>query len=235
MNDGSGGWEPDTHEMGGGPIQATTISEPKAEPFDLATEASSRPSADLAPALNQVAQVKPIPLAMPALQPEAASMPAPQATPWAATQANPAAQERAVYTPVWSPAEQAIKWNKTNEVKAPDGSITSTPEDAPVSGTEAGVDICKEHPEILACQELGEPDDDQDLNRKDKQVTGITPWGSFGPSAGSCPALSASFLGHQIGIDLKLVCDGLGWMRPAVLGLAWLMAAFIFIGGVKRE
>lgn len=211
-----------------------TVQENKVAPFDLNQAAAQDSGPDLAPALNEAVQSAPMSIPMPALKPEPSAMPAPQATPWAAAAANPAAQERAVYTPAWSEAKQAIEWNKTNEVKMPDGSVKSTPESAP-AGSGDGVDICVAHPEILACQELGEADDDQDLNRKDKQVGAITPWGSFGPSAGSCPSLSASFLGHQIAVDFKLVCDGLGWMRPAVLGLAWLMAAFIFIGGVKQE
>lgn len=215
-------------------VSTYVVQENKVEPFDMNQAAAANSAPDLAPALNEAVQAEPMAIPMPALKPEPDAMPAPQATPWAATAADPAVQERAVYTPVWSEAKQAIEWNKENQVKNPDGSIQSTPEGAPAAGGD-GVDICVEHPEILACQKLGEQDDDQELNAKDKQVGSITPWGAFGPSSGSCPVFSASFLGHTIPLDFKLVCDGLSWMRPAVLGVAWLMAAFIFIGGVKRE
>jgi hypothetical protein len=232
------GYSTEIYEMGAGNVTAQTITEAVEKPFDFPSAAAANPDADIAPALNQVAQTNPIPVEIPVMKPEPEAMPLPQATPWAATQADPAKQERAVYTPVWSEKEQAIQWNKTNEVKDAAGQVTATPEPAPAgnssgSASGGGVDICAEHPEILACQELGEGEDNDDINRKDKNVQAITPWGSFGPSAGSCPAYTASFLGQPIAIDFKLFCDGLSWMRPAVIGLAWIMAGYIFMGALK--
>lgn len=231
-NTGDLGWKD------AGRVMPSAVTNEVEKPFDLGTALGGNADVPIAPAVQQAVDAVPVPLSIPSMRPEPEAMPLPQATPWQATQADPAKQERAVYTPVWSEKEQAIQWNKTNEVKDAAGQITSTPEAAPVGNSgaagEGGVDICEEHPEILACQELGEPEEGDDLPRKDKNVNGITPWGSFGPSSGSCPNYSAAFMGQTIAIDLKLVCDGLTWMRPAVIGLAWIMAAYIFIGGIKQ-
>lgn len=89
-------------------------------------------------------------------------------------------------------------------------------------------DLCEKNPDILACQKPDfEIPDADDLETLDKSVT-ITPDSGWG-GGGSCPA-PRHLTGANIDIPFTQYCDFMTGIRPVVLAIAWLSAAFILIG-----
>ena len=60
-------------------------------------------------------------------------------------------------------------------------------------------DLCKQHPDILACQQLDTPSD-PNITNNDKNIT-ITPDSGWGADNGTCPAdrtMNSAWQGHQL-------------------------------------
>lgn len=128
----------------------------------------------------------------------------------------------------------------TTTVTNPDNSQSTSTETTSAGsggGSEAPPeksDLCLEHPEISACQELG-PDDppEPELPHEDRNF-------SFSPemsAAGSCPApVPLSILGRSYDLSWQPLCDLASGVRPVVLALAWLgAAAFVFAVGSRAS
>lgn len=96
-------------------------------------------------------------------------------------------------------------------------------------------DFCTLHPNALACQELGEPPDSPELEKKDVPVS-LTPDAGWGASGATCPA-DLTYTTHK-GIFIKLswspVCQMANTFRPVVIGIAWLTAVMLFMGISRR-
>ena len=90
-------------------------------------------------------------------------------------------------------------------------------------------DLCEKNPDILACQKLDEPQD-QDLQTKQKDIS-ITPDSGWGSEDASCPAPRVIYAqGRRIPIPFDLFCTYMRGLRPIIIAMAWLSAAFILVG-----
>jgi len=90
-------------------------------------------------------------------------------------------------------------------------------------------DLCEKHPEILACQKLDEPED-KPLENKTKEIS-IIPDSGWGADNATCPASKVLHVqGREVSIPYDLFCTYMKGIRPIVLAMAWLTAAFILIG-----
>lgn len=91
-------------------------------------------------------------------------------------------------------------------------------------------DFCKKNPQSIACQELGELEEEE-LTPVEKpfQITPQNPWGS-GDS--QCPAPKVMHLttGSTVTLSYQPACDFFRGVRPAVLALAFLTALYIALG-----
>lgn len=89
-------------------------------------------------------------------------------------------------------------------------------------------DLCADHPTASACAELNTPDVDA-LGSKNIPVS-VTPL-SVG-SGGSCPAPIP--LPRGMSLSWQPECDFALMIKPLLLGLAWLVAGYIVIGGGRE-
>lgn len=145
-----------------------------------------------------------------------------------------------------SPAPAAnAPWQVNLEpVNRPVDSPTPNPEpsvDSPEAGKDDkprdpekdGRDFCDRYPDVLACQKLDEPEDPGKLKTQEVDFN-FQPESGFAGSA-SCPApMSFNVHGHVINISWQPFCNSLDMIKPFLLAMAWLSAAFIMLGG-RRE
>lgn len=89
--------------------------------------------------------------------------------------------------------------------------------------------LCDLYPDILACEKLDTPNG-QDIPESEKSIS-ITPDSGWGPDGGTCPAPRVIMTqGRSIPIPFDLFCTYMQGMRPIIIAMAWLSAAFILIG-----
>jgi len=90
-------------------------------------------------------------------------------------------------------------------------------------------DLCVDHPEIIACQQLNfdTPPPDQ-IQTKDKEIS-IAPDSGWGGGGGSCPAPRHLSVANA-DFTFQPYCDFFSGIRPVVVALAWLGAAMILMG-----
>jgi len=95
-------------------------------------------------------------------------------------------------------------------------------------------DLCEKHPDIIACQKLEfDTPDAPDLEQKERGGP-ITPDSGWGPDDAACPAPRHVVVqGRDIPIPFDLFCHYMSGLRPVILAMAWLAAAFIFVGGIR--
>lgn len=121
------------------------------------------------------------------------------------------------------------------------------PNPNPEPGTEPGTDpadkpkpeeqqsLCEKHPDIVACAKLGEPGQATPVPNETKTLT-IAPENGFGPSGGSCPPpRTVQVAGLTLSMPFDLLCDFATGLKPVIVGLAWLTAAFTFMGIGRRS
>jgi hypothetical protein len=108
------------------------------------------------------------------------------------------------------------------------------------SGTPSGekpeqFDLCKEHPDIIACQ-VFKPDELDAKPIVDKQVPlALNAEGGF-PMGGSCPQpKSVVLMGKTFAFSMQPLCDFALGIKPLLIGFAWLSAALVFLGVARRE
>jgi len=96
-------------------------------------------------------------------------------------------------------------------------------------------DLCKEHPDIIACQ-VFKPDELQPLPVPNKQVPlSLNAEGGF-PTGGSCPQPKVvQLMGQTFSFSMQPLCDFAIGIKPLLIGFAWLSAALVFLGVARRE
>jgi len=110
---------------------------------------------------------------------------------------------------------------------------SGTPSGTPAE-KEPPFDLCKEHPDIVACQKLGNLDATplQNMNRQ----LAITPDQGWGPSTAGCPADRSTQLSFgPIAFSYGPFCQFASGIRPIVIAVAWLLAAGAFFGMARRD
>lgn len=91
------------------------------------------------------------------------------------------------------------------------------------------LDFCAKNPDVLACQKLDEPNSEE-LPASEKPIS-ISPDGGWGADNASCPApKQITVQGRAIPIPFDLFCTWASGMRPIIIAMAWLSAAFILLG-----
>lgn len=116
----------------------------------------------------------------------------------------------------------------TTTTTKPDGTTDTKTEERPPNETAPpapALDICVEHPEIIACGAAGNVDD-VDIPEIEKPFN----ISSEKTAAGSCPSpIQFTVRGYQYSLSWSLVCDFASSIRGIVLAIAWLSAAiFVF-------
>lgn len=115
----------------------------------------------------------------------------------------------------------------------PDAEPGTDPTDKPKP--EEQQSLCEKHPDIVACAKLGEPGQATPVPNETKTLT-IAPENGFGPSGGSCPPpRTVEVAGLTLSMPFDLLCDFATGLKPVIVGLAWLTAAFTFMGIGRRS
>lgn len=101
----------------------------------------------------------------------------------------------------------------------------------------APIDLCKEHPDILACDTVPDKpettDTDFDIPKEEVSLK-FTPDNVF-PTDGVCPVpVQFQAFGSTFGFSLQPACDLASMLRPMIIAFAWLVAAF-FCARTIRE
>lgn len=92
-------------------------------------------------------------------------------------------------------------------------------------------DPCLENPNRIGCLDAGDPNDET-LQTKDVTLA-LTPVTVGG--AGSCPAIKTfTHAGITYSFSYAPICTGATLIKPVVLAIAWLLAAYIVLGA-NRE
>lgn len=111
-------------------------------------------------------------------------------------------------------------------VNHPDGTSETTQEGDP---NEDKRDDCEKFPDRIGCQKLDKPVD-EGIERLQKDFQ-MSPQGGWGADNGQCPVeRHISVQGRDIPIPFDLVCQYMSGIRFAVIGAAWIAAAFIVMG-----
>lgn len=115
----------------------------------------------------------------------------------------------------------------------PDAEPGTDPADKPKP--EEQQSLCEKHPDIVACAKLGEPGEATPVPNETKTLT-IDPENGFGPSDASCPPpRTVEVAGLTLSMPFDLLCDFATGLKPVIVGLAWLTAAFTFMGIGRRS
>lgn len=105
----------------------------------------------------------------------------------------------------------------------------SEPPENPDKPSEEQLDFCAKNPDVLACQKLDEPNSEE-LPASEKPIS-ISPDSGWGADNASCPApKQITVQGRAIPIPFDLFCTWATGMRPIIIAMAWLSAAFILLG-----
>lgn len=165
------------------------------------------------------------PVRNPNYNPDAASSPANQ--PW--LQPGVRVTPRPTPSNPWQVDVQPVDRPQAGPEPLPDAELNPGTDPSDKPREEDSKSLCEKHPEILACQNLDEPAD-QDLQSLEKPIS-ITPDSGWGAENAACPAPKMlNVQGRQIAIPYDLFCTYMQGMRPIIIAMAWLSAAFILIG-----
>lgn len=189
----------------------------------------------------------PMPVDVPLINPNPALEPQPLFVPTGDPVPNPN------YNPDIAPGPDNQPWNQPGVRVTPRPTASepwrvdltpvnrpqTTPEPDPDPNPEPEVDdkpkpeeeqsLCEKHPDILACQKLDNPPE-EDLPTSEKPIS-ITPDSGWGADNASCPApRHLTVQGRHIPIPYDLFCTWAQGLRPVILAMAWLSAAFILLG-----
>lgn len=123
-------------------------------------------------------------------------------------------------TPMTTPTPTQSVTTVVNPNGQPSGS-TSTDKPTP--------QLCEAYPDILACQKLDTPSVDN-LPTRDVSVS-VTPDGGWGNASATCPAPRVIHpAGREVQIPYDMFCQYMTGLRPIIIAMAWLAAAFIVVG-----
>lgn len=135
--------------------------------------------------------------------------------------------------PVSGPADRQ-KVSDGKPAPAASGGNKPPADTGPVSGgaPREEFDLCKAYPEIVACQELGEAEE-EDLIGRTVSVS-FSPDASF-HRAGHCPAdRSVDVFGQRVTFSMRPMCEFASSIRPLIVAMAAFVAAGIIIGAGRR-
>lgn len=122
--------------------------------------------------------------------------------------------------------------NTTTTNVTNNGNTTTTTTTEAANSPAPTKSACQENPNAVGCQELGEVPD-VDLERKELEGS-VVPVSVGGE--GQCPApLTANVGGQQVEMTFEPVCRVATGVRPVVIVVAWLAAAYILAGVVRGE
>lgn len=99
-------------------------------------------------------------------------------------------------------------------------------------------DLCKEHPDILACQKMGEVEEGFFDDIKIPEITDERTWEEdrFLPSNGTCPAPKTFHVwGKPIQLSYEPLCRFMEMVRFIILVAFILMSAFLVFGSLRKE
>lgn len=94
-------------------------------------------------------------------------------------------------------------------------------------------DFCVDHPEASACAPLDSVAP-EDMPTETRDIS----WSSEKTAAGSCPAaleIHSELFNDDFQIEYTPICTVAGWMRPLIIGMAWLSAGIYVFLMVRRE
>jgi len=212
------------------PQQIEDEMAPKPVPSGLPSEIPGHPLPILIPTINPMPDGKPGPWREPAGNPTPIPDTSPQQykQPWITI--HPAPTESDPWRVDVQP-EQTTTADPKPTVPQGIGSPTSG---EPAKPDERELDLCEKNPDIIACQKLefDTPDGD-DLEQRDRGGP-ISPDGGWGGGGACPPARHLIVQGRDIPIPFDLFCDFMSGIRPVVISMAWLSAAFIFVGGFRQ-
>jgi hypothetical protein len=155
-------------------------------------------------------------------------------TPTSTTTTGPAGTETKVSTPTYNynyTQGDTITYNVTYvTITTNAGGTTTETTTAPGAGDQDTRSECEKSPQSSGCAKLDVPDGPQ-TPEHEVPISAITPQSGWGADNGTCPALvHTASLGD---VDVfGLFCTFLTGIRFAVIGCAWLLAGFIFLGRV---
>lgn len=157
-------------------------------------------------------------------------------TPTTTTTSNPDGTSRTeTKTPSYSYnyGPSSVTYNTTvTTVVNNAGNITTTTTTTNNTPKQDPEDPCVKNPDTVGCAKMDQPSGPE-LEKQDKPVS-VTPDSGWGADAGSCPPpITTTVLGQPVVIDNSLVCQFMSGIRFAVIGMAGLAAALIFLGGFK--
>lgn len=124
----------------------------------------------------------------------------------------------------------------------PNGEPMTGPEDEGAGQDNSGdqpkpkdpLGLCEQFPDILACVKLDKPDT-PDIPQSEKPIS-ITPDAGWGADGGTCPPPRTLMVqGRQIPIPFDLFCTYMNGLRPIIIAMAWLSAAFILVGAREGD
>lgn len=94
--------------------------------------------------------------------------------------------------------------------------------------------LCEVYPEILACQELGEIEDEELEERK--VSLSIEPQEGFDVANAQCPSpRTMNWRGRSFELSWQPWCDFAIGINPVVIAVAWLTALYGFLGLSRKE
>lgn len=191
----------------------------------------------------------PMPVGLPALNPDPAGNPQPYRVPVGDPQAMPGTDPATVKQPVvdivpkptldepWRVDVQPKEIIGTDPNGQQQPGTVPSGEPAPTPLTPEQVQLCEAYPDIAACQPLGKVDDVPVIPTETKQLE-IEPYGGFGPSTAACPApRTVSLRGGTFSVSMPfdLLCDFADGIRPIVVGLAWLASVLAWLGLSRKD
>lgn len=151
--------------------------------------------------------------------------------------ATPSSETTVVEKDKATGVEKLISTTRTESPKTETPKAAETPDlcalhpDIVACVLPAEIDVCKLHPDSLGCLEKDEPDD-PDLKKEDREVS-ITPQSGWSIGGGSCPAPRNLSSVSGAAFSFQPICDFMTGIRPVLIGVSWITAAYILMGARK--
>ena len=96
-------------------------------------------------------------------------------------------------------------------------------------------DLCREHPEIMACDQQPEPEDADLTIPKETVNLEFKPENVFNTDAACPKGEEFEAFGGRFSISLEPACAAARKIRPFIIAGAWLVAAFFVVRVVRQE
>lgn len=109
--------------------------------------------------------------------------------------------------------------------------------DKPQASAPAALDLCKEHPDILACDTVPDKPDqvDPDIEIPKEEVPITFKPDNIFPDSGTCPVpVQFQAFGQTFGFSMQPACDLAAMLRPMIIAFAWLVAAFFCVRTIRQ-